>query len=199
MQRTIASAGFVLVLLTLALPWMSFSVGCTGNLASRQGVDLLHGTDANISVHNGNDQADGAVHVDPQPAVWAVLVLAIGGAAAFALKRRWGYWVRAGIAAVTLAVVAAYSAALINGSPGVTFHGTGTRPETQVRPGEFLAAALLVVTLLLNVTLPFVFSARAGGEPRYRLALRIGAYSGGIAVATGLAMWGIVAFVAAAT
>ena len=194
-QRAAGAAGFVLVLMTLALPWMSFSVGCTGNLAPKKGVDLLHGSDTHISVHNGDDQAEGTIHIEPQPAVWAVLVLATGGAASFAVERRRGFWLRAGIAAAGLGVVAWYAAALINGSPGVTFAGDGAPPETQVRAGEIVGALLLVLTLLLNATLPFVFPASWRSRRGRERVLRLAGYAFGIAAATCLGTWGVAVLV----
>ena len=199
MQRAVASAGFVLLLLTLALPWMTLSVGCTGGLAPKTGIDLLHANDAQISVHHDNDQAEGTVHIDPQPAIWAVLILAVAGAAAYLIRNRRGFFVRAAISAAALAVVAVYSGTLVNGSPGVTFHGTGTPPETQVRAGEWVATIALLPTLLLNLTLPLVFPEERARTWDARTVVRLGVYVVAVALASGLGLWGIALAIGAAT
>ncbi|MGH2633848.1 MAG: hypothetical protein ACRDG3_10600 [Tepidiformaceae bacterium] len=113
MARTISSAVFGLVLLCLALPWLSFRVGCTGNLAPQRGGALLIGHDAHIdatSQQPGPDGQDvrlrttGTIELPPQPFVWSAVGLAVVGIALFWARDRRAFLVR--VAAAVAGVVA---------------------------------------------------------------------------------------------
>ena len=120
MRRLIGSGAFVFVLLCLALPWLSFSVGCTGGLAPQRGGALLIGRDAHIDATSTQTAATGAsvqvrtvgtMDMPPQAFAWAAVLLAVVGLGLARSRSRRSFYVRTLLSvAGVLAMLALFSA-----------------------------------------------------------------------------------------
>ena len=203
MRRLIGSGPFALALLCLAVPWLSLSVGCTGDLAPQRGGALLFGGAAHIDATSTQTAATGAtvqvrtvgtMDMSPQPFAWATVLLAVVGIGLARSRSRRSFRVRTLLGIAGALAMLAYSALLRANVTGFTFHGSGPPPPTDLGMGPVLAGSAFVYVAVMNSTLLLAFPGEFQNvleTQKWKAFRRIGLCSGGVALLGFLLSYGL--------
>jgi hypothetical protein len=150
----LGSLAFLPILLLLALPWVSFSIGCTSGISPQSGFALMVDQDilvkGEVDTTAGRDQVSGTVHIPAQWPVRLVVICVAVGASLFWL-RRWPGRLTRSLVAIAGALLAAWTITRLNEGH---FSVTGHQPEIDAGLGAGATLVGFCLVALINVTLP---------------------------------------------